>query len=97
MLSLEPGWTVAKPPETVVHKSAVFLNPKSFHFLHVSFLSSEMSGMRRTEELLAAGGLLDNLNETGSQLLNGGNVAGEDTHVTSLGGNVDLNAVGPKS
>ena len=53
-----------------------------------------MGGMRRTEELLAAGGLLDNLNETGSQLLDGGDVAGEDTHVTSLGGNVDLNAVG---
>lgn len=53
-----------------------------------------MCDAKRTEELLAAGGLLDNLNEAGSQLLDGGNVAGEDTHVTSLGGNVDLNAVG---
>lgn len=53
-----------------------------------------MEGVRRTEELLAAGGLLDNLNEAGSQLLNRGNVAGEDTHVTSLGGNVDLDTAG---
>jgi hypothetical protein len=56
-----------------------------------------MREVKRTEELLAAGGLLDNLNETGSQLLDGGNVAGEDTHVTSLGGNVDLNTVGSAS
>lgn len=50
--------------------------------------------MKRTEELLAASGLLNNLNEAGSQLLDGGNVASEDTHVTSLGGDVDLDAVG---
>lgn len=56
-----------------------------------------MCEWRRTEELLAAGGLLDNLNETGSQLLDGGNVAGEDTHVTSLSGNVDLNTVESKN
>ena len=49
---------------------------------------------RRTEELLAATGLLDDLNKTRLQLLNGGNVTSEDTHLSGLGGNVDLDAVG---
>ena len=49
--------------------------------------------IRRTEELLAGTGLLDDLNETRLELLDGGNVVGEDTHLTGLGGNVHLNAV----
>lgn len=50
-------------------------------------------GCRRTEELLAATGLLNNLNKTGLELLDGGNVAGEDTHLAGLCGNVHLDAV----
>jgi len=46
----------------------------------------------RTEELLAATRLLDNLNKTGLKLLNGRNVAGKDTHVSRFCGNVDLDA-----
>lgn len=44
----------------------------------------------RTEELLGGTALLDDLDETGLELLNGGNVVGEDTHLTGLGGDVDL-------
>lgn len=47
----------------------------------------------RTEELLGTTSLLDNLDDSGLQLLNGGNVVGQDTHFTGLGGNVDLNDV----
>jgi len=42
-----------------------------------------------TEELLGASSF-DNLNDSRAELLNGGNVGGEDTHVTGDGGNVDL-------
>lgn len=48
---------------------------------------------RRTEELLGATALLNNLNETGLQLFDRGNVVGEDTHLTGLGGNVDLDTI----
>lgn len=43
----------------------------------------------RTEELLGTT-LLNNLDQTGLQLLNRGNVVGKDTHLTALGGDVDL-------
>lgn len=46
-----------------------------------------------TEELLAGAALLHNLNETGLELLNRGNVVGEDTHLTGFGGDVDLDTV----
>lgn len=49
-----------------------------------------MSG--RTEETLAAA-LLDDLNDTGLQLLNRRDVVGEDTHLTGLGGDVDLDGI----
>lgn len=44
----------------------------------------------RTEELLAGTVLLDDLNQTGLQLLDGGHVVREDTHLSGLGGDVDL-------
>lgn len=47
----------------------------------------------RQEELLVAARLLNDLDQTGLQLLDGGNVVGKDTHITGLGGKVDLNAV----
>jgi hypothetical protein len=47
----------------------------------------------RTEELLAATALFDDLNQTRLQLLNRGNVVGEDTHFSGLGGNVDLDDI----
>lgn len=46
-----------------------------------------------TEELLAGTALLHDLNETGLELLDGGNVVGKDTHLTGLGGDVDLDTV----
>lgn len=46
-----------------------------------------------TEERLGAAVLLDDLDDTGLELLNGGNVVGEDTHLTRLGGDVDLDDV----
>jgi hypothetical protein len=54
-----------------------------------------VSGARigRTEVLLGGAVLLENLNETGLQLLNGGNVVGKDTHLTGGGGEVDLGTV----
>lgn len=53
-----------------------------------------MAGSRqRTEELLAAAALLDNLNQTGLELLNRGDVVGENTHLSGLGGKVDLDDI----
>ena len=47
----------------------------------------------RTEVLLGGATLLNNLNETRLQLLDGGNVVGKDTHLTRLSGDVDLDTV----
>lgn len=47
----------------------------------------------RTEELLGGAGLLNNLHNTGLQLLNRGNVVGKDTHGARLGGDVDLDDI----
>lgn len=44
----------------------------------------------RKEELLVGTTLLNDLNKTRLQLLNGRNVVGEDTHFSGLGGDVDL-------
>lgn len=44
----------------------------------------------RTEELLGATRLLNNLDQTRLELLNRGNVVGKDTHLARLGGDVDL-------
>lgn len=46
-----------------------------------------------TEELLAGAAFLHDLNETGLELLDGGNVIGEDTHLTGLSGDVHLDTV----
>lgn len=43
-----------------------------------------------TEVLVGLAALLDNLNNTGAESLDGGNVVREDTHVTSSGGDVHL-------
>lgn len=50
-------------------------------------------GSSLTEELLAAGALLDDIDYTGSELLNRRDMVGKNTHVTGFGGDVDLNAV----
>lgn len=47
-----------------------------------------------TEELLVGTALINDLDKAGLQLLNGGDVVGEDTHLTGLGGDVDLDTVG---
>lgn len=45
------------------------------------------------EELLGGAALLDNLDHAGLELLDGRDVVGEDTHVTGLRGNVDLDDI----
>lgn len=45
------------------------------------------------EELLAATALLNNLDHTRLELLDGRHVVGEDTHLSGLGGDVDLDDV----
>lgn len=47
----------------------------------------------RTEKLLAAGALLNNLNQSRLELLDRGDVVGEETHLSGLGGEVDLDDV----
>lgn len=54
------------------------------------FIQSADKEVDRTEVLLGGTTLLDNLNETGLQLLDGRNVVGEDTHITGGSGDVDL-------
>lgn len=51
---------------------------------------SETTG---NEELLGRAGRLNHLNETGAELLDGGNVISEDTEVTGSRGNVDLDTI----
>ena len=81
MLRAELGWTTAKPPETVtLCVSQIFPPPPR----------GSVSG--RTEETLAAA-LLNDLDDTGLQLLNRRDVVGEDTHLTGLGGDVDLDGI----
>jgi hypothetical protein len=46
--------------------------------------------MRLTKVLLGGGSVLQNFNDTGLELLDGGNVLGEDTHITRGGSQVDL-------
>lgn len=43
-----------------------------------------------TEESLAGAAVLDDLDHAGLQLLNGRDVVGQDTHISRLGGDVDL-------
>lgn len=47
----------------------------------------------RQEELLAAAALLNDLDESGLQLLDGRHVVGQDTHLTGFRGEVDLDTV----
>jgi hypothetical protein len=49
--------------------------------------------VKRTEELLAGTAFLDDFDQTGLQLLDGRDVVGEDTHLTGLGRNVDLDDI----
>ena len=48
--------------------------------------------MSHTEELLGSI-LLDNVDKTGLQLLNDGNVVGQNTHLARVGGDVDLDDI----
>ena len=49
---------------------------------------------RRTEELLGAAALLNHLHDTRLQLLDRGNVLGENAHLAGLSGEVDLDDIG---
>lgn len=48
---------------------------------------------KRTEELLAAAALLDDLHKPRLQLLDGRNVVCEETHLAGFGGDVDLDDI----
>lgn len=45
------------------------------------------------EELLGGSGLLDDLDQSWLELLNGWDVVGEDTHLSGIGGDVDLDDI----
>lgn len=61
----------------------------------LDIVESEIGGEwgRRTEKLLAASVLLNNLNQSRLELLNRRDVVGEETHLSRLGGEVDLDDV----
>lgn len=82
IVSLLLGWTVAKPPETVKETKKGQQDPQK------QPVSSDKIPAR-TEPLLDAR-LLNDLEETRGELLDAGNVGGEDTHVSRRRGNVDL-------
>lgn len=94
MLSLEPGWTVAKPPDTARHQLVLSTLIFVYSVRYLSVLHPALShvSVGRTEELLGTAGLLDDLDNAGLELLDGRDVAGEDTHLTALGGDVHLYA-----
>jgi len=46
-----------------------------------------------TEELLAAGALLDDIDYAGPELLNRWDMVGKNAHIAGFGGDVDLDAV----
>lgn len=56
-------------------------------------MSNSGSKVGHTEVLLGGTTLLKDLNEAGLQLFDGGNVVGENTHLTGGGGDVDLGPV----
>lgn len=62
---------------------------------YVLVLSSTLlkSNGFRTEELLSAATFLNDLDQTGFQLLDGRNMVRKNTHLARLSGNVDLNDV----
>ncbi len=76
---------MAKPPDTVVNPSVFLCRPAQFVVPDAVVL--------RTEELLAAAALLNDLDQAGLQLLDGGNVVGEDTHLSGFRGDVDLDDI----
>ena len=82
MLRVELGWTTANPPETARLVST---------YLFGVWCSGAES---HTEELLRLAALFKDFDEARSQLLDARDVAGEDTHVSGLGGDVDLDAIG---
>lgn len=92
MLRAELGWTTANPPDTIANRFVSFLKTFKFIGRSQSFRLASRHRGEHTEELLAAA-LLNNLNQTGLELLNGGHVVGQDTHLSRLGGQVDLDDI----
>lgn len=86
------------------HKPKNLFAANSLFLIHPTKISQSLQNQRHnrqtlklalTKPLLALlSVLLDNLNHTRPESLDGRNVVGEDTHVTSSGGNVDLNDTG---
>lgn len=72
----------------ILRKGCPLHNPSGNWCRHV--YPKPCSAIRNfTEELLGAS-TLEDLHDTRAKLFNGRNVAGEDTHVTRNGSNVDL-------
>jgi hypothetical protein len=55
---------------------------------------SKVEAWRLTEPLARLAAVLDDLHDAGAEGLDGGNVVGEDAHVTGRGGDVDLGHAG---
>jgi hypothetical protein len=70
---------MAKPPDT--------------RKLPLASAFRQLSGGTRTEELLAATTLLEDLDQAGLQLLDGRNVVRKNTHFSRLRRNIDLNDI----
>lgn len=66
--------------------------PRRWSGPFVSVLNLLVTLCSRTEKLLATTLLFNDLHKAWLQLLNGWDMAGEDTHLSGLGGNVDLHA-----
>ena len=92
MLNTELGCTVAKPPDTISPSSLAVTRASTPERPQYRLLSVHHLSRSRTEELLASSLLFNNLHKTRLQLLNRWDVAGEDTHFSRLGGDVDLHA-----
>ena len=100
MLSCEPGCTIAKPPETVIEYGqqtmlAIMRTPSCSVALRSVEYSALVSVARRTEELFAPSTFLDDFDKPWLQLLDRWNVVCEDTHLSGLGGDIDLDATVP--
>ena len=96
MLSCEPGWTIANPPETAQRvRASVKCFASGLSEPHIGFAALVLECLERfmihTEELLAATAFLINFNETWLQLFYRWHVVGKDPHFSRFCRDVDLN------
>lgn len=95
MVPFTPCPITRKPKNVLAVLSLPYAPTKTSQSLQNQRYHRETLKRALTKPLLALlSVLLDNLNHTRPESLDGGNVVGEDTHVTSSGGDVDLNDTG---